>query len=210
MNLGQSMLAAMALVVITFLVVSANRIIIQSRQDELKGEAYNQAGEIASELINEAMKKKYDDPTVTHRQWVDVYADPATRHFYLYSTWVYYKLYDFYSLNWTTDFTAIGSLGPSIRPSGFNEITAVPLPDRSPYKSIANYDDFDDYNGYSRIVDTPIMTGFVVNCTVIYLASATLLPATNPTFTKKLTVKVSQPIYLPDGLTFSTTMTYGQ
>jgi len=196
MNLGQSMLAAMALVVITFLIVSANRIIIQSRQDELKGEAYNQAGEIASELINEAMKKKYDDPTVVH--W-----------FYYYG-WRSYKLYDFYEPNAATNFTAIGSLGPSIRPSGFNEITAVPLPDRSPYKSIANYDDFDDYNGYSRIVDTPIMTGFVVNCTVSYLASATLVPATNPTYTKKLEVKVSQPIYLPDGLTFSTTMTYGQ
>jgi hypothetical protein len=207
MSLGQSALAAMALVVITFLVVSANRIIIQSRQDELKGEAYNQAGEIASELINEALKKKYDDPTVTHH--VDVNKsvwNPATSRYEWVGT-VYYKLYDFYEPNNAANFTPMGSLGPE-----GTEKTAVPHtlinPDRYPFKSIAGYNDFDDYNGYVRIVDTPIMNGFVVKCTVYYIASLTLTPAPNSTYTKRLVVKVSQPTYLPDTLSFSTTMTY--
>jgi hypothetical protein len=208
MNLGQSALAIIALVTITFLIITANRIIIQSRQNELIGEAYNQAGEIASELINEAMKKKFDDPVVTHTYAVNDWVwNPSTSSWQYIGT-VSYKLYDTYEKNWTVNFTAMGSLGPSIRPSGFNEKTAVPKPDRAPYQSIANYDDFDDYNGYQRIADTPIMTGFVVNCTVLYLASTTLVPAGNPTYTKQLIVKVTQPTYLPDTLYFNSTMTY--
>ena len=66
MSLGQAILAILALIVITFLVVSANRIITNSLQDELTGEAYNQAGDIANDIINEALKKKFDDPTVVH------------------------------------------------------------------------------------------------------------------------------------------------
>lgn len=189
MNLGQSTLAIVALVVITFLVVSANRIIIQSREDELKGEAFNQAGEIASDLISEALKKKFDNPLAVHSYW---------DHGYLKS----YKLYDFYQDS--TDFTAPGSLGPNS-----NESAAVPLPDRYPYKSISGYDDFDDYDGYQRIVDTPIMTGFVVNCTVVYVDAANLNnPVNYCTYYKRLVVNVSHPVYLPDGLTFSTIMTY--
>ena len=60
MTLGQSMLAAVALAVITVLVISANKIVIQSQDDELKGESYRIAGDIASTLINEALKKKFD------------------------------------------------------------------------------------------------------------------------------------------------------
>jgi hypothetical protein len=206
MSLGQSTLAILALVVITFLVVSANRIIIQSQLDELKGEAYNQAGEIASELINEATNKKYDDPTVVHSEVVNKWVSTPTGPQWVGT--VYYKLYDTFEGDWTVNLTAMGSLGPSKRPSGFDERTAVPLPDRTPYKSISNYDDFDDYNGYQRIVDTPVMTGFVVNCTVSYLTSATLTPAPNPTYTKQLVIKVMQPMYLPDTLYFSTTKTY--
>ena len=198
MSTGQSIFAIAALVVITFLVVSANRIINQSYQDELKGEAYNQAGEIANDLINEAKTKKYDDPTVAYIN-INRYSG--------YGIEYTYKIYDLYEQNYTTNFTPIGSLGPE-----GTEKTAVPHtpanPDRSPFKSITGYDDYDDYNGYTRVVDTPIMTGFVVNCTVSYIASLNLLPAGNSTYTKKLVVKVSQPIYLPDTLTFSATMTY--
>jgi hypothetical protein len=193
MSLGQSVLAILALVVITFLVVSANRIVTQSLEDELKGEAYNQAGDIANDLINEAMKKKFDDPSVIHyvNQWI--WISPYVKKWF-----GNYKLYDFYQS--TTDFTLPSSLGPN---------TSVPLPDRYPYKSIG-YDDFDDYNGYQRIVDTPVMTGFVVNCTVTYVSSTDLNTPyyTAPTYYKRLVVKVSQPRYLPDTLSFSTIMTY--
>jgi hypothetical protein len=192
MSFGQSILSILALVVITFLVVSANRIVTQSLQDELTGEAYNQAGEIASDLINEALKKKFDDPTVILSFHVS--HSPYT---------IYYHLYDFYQD--TTDFTKTVSFGPSP-----TEKTAVPLPDRyPPYKSITGYDDFDDYDKYQRIVDTPIMTGFVVNCTVSYINNVDMnTPIIGRTYYKRLLITVSQPTYLPNALTFSTFMTY--
>ena len=194
MSFGQSVLTILALVVITFLVVSANRIVTQSLQDELTGEAYNQAGEIASDLINEALKKKFDDPKVWHRFWND-----ST------DSWTYYHIYDstMYEPS-ASNFTAPGSLGPT-----GTEKTAVPKPDQYPYKSIAGYDDFDDYNGYQRIVDTPVMTGFVVKCTVTYvLASDLNTPYNSQSYYKRLVVTVSQPTYLPNALSFSTIMTY--
>jgi hypothetical protein len=184
MNRGQSFLAILALVVITWLVVGANRVIVQSLQDELKGEAYNQAGEIASDLINEAMKKKFDDPTVAH---------------YTGGGKLYY-LYYFYQK--TTDFTLPASLGPT------TSIGYPGHPDTYPYKSIS-YDDFDDYNGYQRVVDTPIMKGFVVNCTVSYVDTTNLkTPVNYRTYYKLMVVKVMHPTYLPDTLFFSTIDTY--
>jgi hypothetical protein len=193
MNLGQSMLAILALVVITFLVVSANRIVANSLEDELKGEAYNQAGEMANELINEALKKKFDDPTVINNVWY-------------WNGWYWaqksYKLYDFYQ--GTGDFTDPTSLGPSS-----TERNNVPKPDRYPYKSFAGYNDFDDYNGYQRVVNTSVMNGFVVNCSVSYVREIDLnTPYSSRTYCKRLLVKVVQPTYLPDTLSFSTVLTY--
>jgi hypothetical protein len=190
MSQGQSFLAILALVVITFLVVSANRIITDSLKDELTGEAFNQAGEIANDLINEALKTKFDDPTVVHYVRYGGY-------------WYSYKLYDnnMYEPN-PLNFTAPSSLGPT------SSIGYPGHPDTYPYKSIA-YDDFDDYNGYQRIVDTPIMKGFVVNSTVTYVDSSNLnTPVSYQTYYKRLLVKVTQPTYLPDTLFFSTVMTY--
>ena len=185
MSLGQSILSILALVVITFLVVSANRIITDSLQDELKGEAYNQAGEIANDLINEALRTKFDDPSVWH------IVNGRS-----------YQLYAFYQS--PSDFTSPSSLGPSLA-----EKTAVPLPDTYPYKSLTGYDDFDDYNGYQRIVDTPVMKGFVVNCTVTYVNGGDLnTPYNGKQYYKRLVVTVSQPTYLPNALTFSTFMAY--
>jgi len=189
MSQGQSFLAILALVVITFLVVSTNRIITDSLQDELKGEAYNQAGEIANDLINETLKTKFDDPTVVHTISLSYY--PWSKS---------YKLYDFYQQ--TTDFTLPSKLGPT------TSVGYAGHPDTYPYKSIG-YDDFDDYNGYQRIVDTPIMKGFVVNCTVTYADTTNPnTPVNYRTYYKRLVVKVMQPTYLPDTLFFSTIMTY--
>jgi len=193
MSFGHSFLTILALVVITFLVVSANRIVTQSLQDELTGEAYNQAGEIASDLINEALKKKFDDPKVLHSF---TYSGNGKTY--------YYHIYDSTMYDNQSNFTAPGSLGPT-----GTEITSVPLPDKYPFKSIAGYDDFDDYDGYQRIVDTPIMTGFIVNCTVTYVNGGALnTPYNSQSYYKRLVVTVSQPTYLPDALSFSTIMTY--
>jgi hypothetical protein len=197
MSFGQSILTVLALIVITFLVLSANRIVTQSLKDELKGEAFNQAGEIANDLINEALKTKFDDPTIKHYYTGYVW---ISYHWVWYSNYGPYYLYDFYQK--PSDFTAPSSLGPT------TSVGYAGHPDTYPYKSIG-YDDFDDYNGYQRIVDTPIMKGFVVNCTVTYADSTNLnAPVNYRTYYKRLVVKLTQPTYLRDTLFFSTVMTY--
>jgi hypothetical protein len=174
MSLGQSMLTAAALIIITMVVISANRLILESQQDELAGEAYNLASEIGNALLMEASVKKYDAS--------------ATNSYY----------------QWITEFTGANSLGPNS-----SEAAAVPLPDRSPFKSIGAYNDFDDYNRYWRIVDTPIITGFIVKDSVFYVRSDELDERTNyPTYLKKMIVIVEHPLYLPHPLQFSTVMAY--
>jgi hypothetical protein len=174
MSLGQSMLTAAALIIITMVVISANRLILESQQDELAGEAYNLASEIGNALLMEASVKKYD----------------------AVSTNTYYQFF------W--EFTGVNSLGPSS-----SEAAAVPLPDRYPFKSIGHYNDFDDYNRYWRIVDTPIITGFIVRDSVIYVLVDDLDARTNyQTYLKKMIVTVEHPLYLPRPLQFSTVMAY--
>ncbi len=72
MSLGQSMLTAAALIIITMVVISANRLILESQQDEFAGEAYNLASEIANALLMEASRKQFDayyDPYYKPMLW---------------------------------------------------------------------------------------------------------------------------------------------
>jgi hypothetical protein len=174
MSLGQSMLTAAALIIITMVVISANRLILESQQDEFSGEAYNLASEIANSMLMEASRKKFDENfTSSYYQDVWEFADPT-------------------------------SLGASL-----TESSAVPLPDHAPFKSIGAYDDFSDYNGYERIVDTPVITGFIVRDSVCYVNPTDPdTPLDYQSYVKKLVVKVSHPIYLPKPLEFSTLMSY--
>jgi hypothetical protein len=174
MSLGQSMLTAAALIIITMVVISANRLILESQQDEFAGEAYNLASEMGNALIAEASKKKFDANATT---------------IYYQNIW---------------EFTSANGLGPNA-----SEAALVSLPDRFPFKSIANYNDFDDYHLYWRIVDTPVIPGFVVKDSVVYVRPDELDERVNyPTYLKKMIVTVSHPLYLPRPLQFSTVMAY--
>jgi hypothetical protein len=174
MSLGQSMLTAAALIIITMVVISANRLILESQQDEFAGEAYNLASEIANSMLMEASKKKFDEN-----------ADPSS-----------------YQDVW--EFTPASSLGCSM-----TEASVVEIPDHAPFKSIGGYDDFSDYNGYERVVDTPVLTGFIVKDSVCYVNPLdTDTPLNNQSYVKKMVVKVSHPLYLPKPLEFSTLMSY--
>lgn len=174
MSLGQSMLTAAALIIITMVVISANRLILESQQDEFAGEAYNLASEIGNALLMEAGKKKYD---------------ASSTNSYYQNIW---------------EFTGANSLGPNS-----SEASAVPLPDRFPFKSLAGYNDYDDYHRYWRIVDTPVITGFIVRDSVIYVGADDLDSRVNyPTYLKKMIVTVEHPLYLPRPLQFSTVMAY--
>jgi len=90
-----------------------------------------------------------------------------------------------------------------------SEPSLVPLPDRAPFLSIGNYNDFDDYNGYTRIVDTPLIQGFVVTDSVFYVSATDFdTPLYYPSYVKKLVVTVQHPQFLAHPLQFSTLMTY--
>jgi hypothetical protein len=102
------------------------------------------------------------------------------------------------------EFTPASSLGCSL-----SEASVVTQPDQAPFKSVGGYDDFSDYNGYERIADTPVITGFIVRDSVVYVN-----PADSDTrldyqsYVKKMVVSVSHPIYLPRPLQFSTLLSY--
>ncbi len=174
MSLGQSILTTAALIIITLVVISANRLILESQQDELMGEAYHLASEIANSMLTEASQKMFDP-----------------------NPW--------YSWNSASEsFTPVYMLGPNS-----SEMAAVPLPDRYPFKSIAGYNDFDDYHLYTRVVDTPIITGFQVRDSVFYISSSNPdTPYGYPTALKKMIVTVTHSLYLPKPLLFSTVKSY--
>ncbi|MCX6120517.1 MAG: hypothetical protein NTX44_02720 [Ignavibacteriales bacterium] len=178
MNLGQSILAAAALIAITILVISANRLIVQSQQDEYRSIAFNQASEIASALMNEALSKKFGTNV-----------NPA-----------YYQP--------PSEFTDPSALGPE----GSEPRFSVSIPDTatttSTFRSLGSYNDFDDYNGYVRKVNTPALNGFIATCTVTYVQSGNLnVVSTSKGYFKRIVVTVQHPVYLSP-ISFSAVKTY--
>jgi len=88
-----------------------------------------------------------------------------------------------------TDFTAPGGLGCS-----GTENSAVPQPDKFPYKSVPGYNDVDDYHKYTRIAFTPRMGNFTVVDSVFYvLEENPNKPSSTQTFFKKVVVTVRHP-----------------
>ena len=181
MSLGQSILATGALIVLTILVISANRMIVQSQQDEYRAIAVNQASEIASAIMNEALSKQFDENST-----VPYYQSPS-------------------------EFTDASALGPD----GYSEIYFVPKPDTSrilyasSFRSMKYYNDFDDYNGYWRKVDTPTLKGYLAKCTVTYVDSSNFNSIiTTKGYFKRIVVTVEQSMYLEPPISFSAVKTY--
>ena len=182
-------MAAAALIVLTILVISANRMIVQSQQDEYRAIAVNEASEIASAIINEALSKAYDNYSYLNRADTISYAD-------------------------STRFTAPGSLGPEWGKPKFSVSNPDIASSTGSFLSASLYTDFDDYNGYWRKVDTPTMTGFIANCTVTYVRPTNLNQPANfrQRYFKRIVVTVYQPQYLPQDalhpISFSAVKTY--
>jgi hypothetical protein len=117
---------------------------------------------------------------------------------------VYRKVYD---EKWidsvyqaTTDYTAPSLLGPE-------SDERFALPDVVPYKSFLRYDDVDDYNGYSRVVDAGSIKGFKVSVQVYYVDPSTFAKTNTQTYLKKVDVSVEHPTYLQPKVTYSTIVT---
>ncbi|HWP82422.1 MAG TPA: hypothetical protein VNN76_07185 [Bacteroidota bacterium] len=72
MSLGQTMLSAAFIVVLTVAVVNANRVIVESETETYRGEAIELGTRFAQALLIEASRKKFD-----HNQIDSVYQDPS-------------------------------------------------------------------------------------------------------------------------------------
>jgi hypothetical protein len=184
MNLGQTMITMGMFVLLVMSVISANRMLVDNNESTLKVESYTASASIANDIMAEAQGKKFDkfaDTTGTQQ--------PA----------------DFSSPTDTTGSHA--GWGPSAA-----ERAAVgPMPDSSytgNYRSITAFDDFDDYDGYSRIVTENNISGFIAAVKVFYVEPSD--PDTKVdyrTFFKKIEVYVEHPKYL-DKMKYSSLMSY--
>ncbi len=87
------------------------------------------------------------------------------------------------------------------------------------YMSAVKYNDVDDYNGYSRIVNTPRAENYKVMVAVNYASETNPdTPSTTQTYCKRMVVKVTSPFFArrgkndntggPDTLSISYAFTY--
>jgi len=174
------MLSIGALVLFMVAVINANRLIVDSDSQALKGEKYIEAAAMTRSLFGE-MRVKYFDHLAPGDSIV---TKPS-------------------------DFT-YPPLGP--------EIFAVPsevitLPDTGTFRSASSYNDIDDYNNYTRIVNTANASGYRVSVAVSYVRESDYTPSTVQTFLKKITVTVNLPQdttweATQDSVTFSTIQAY--
>ncbi len=181
MSLGQSILAAAALIVLTILVISANRMIVQSQQDEYRIIAVKEASEIASSIINEALSKQYDsyNPS-TYVTNPNDFSNPGP--------------------NPTTE-------QPYVPSNPYYDTSLIPY--ASKFRSMIYYNDFDDYNGYWRKVDTQTLKGYLAKCTVGYVQSSNFNISTGTKgYFKRIVVTVEHPMYLEPPISFSAVKTY--
>jgi hypothetical protein len=188
--MGQTIISAGLIVLVTIAVINANRLVINSQTTKLEAQARLEASDIAMELITEARLKKFDERADTTFYQSTSYFMP-------------YTLLGRDSLRW------VWNPSTSSWSSTFDSTEMFTRPDHSPYRSTGSYDDYDDYNGYRRTVSTSTLTGYNVWCKVYY-ATQTYPDkvTTSRTYVKTLEVYVSHPLYLEDTLRISMTKTY--
>jgi hypothetical protein len=173
---ANTLFAIGALVIFGMFLKSSNQLMSANTQLSEQNEYYLTGLSLAESIISEAKTKAFDEKTVSGTV------------------------------------TVADSLSAGLGTDGFAE--SVPSPDTlstsSPfsatsagYLSIVKFDDIDDYNGYTRTVNTPRAEGYKLSVKVVY-ASATYPDSTLATksFCKKMTVTVKSP-YMPDSLTVS-------
>ena len=97
----------------------------------------------------------------------------------------------------TDTVTVLGSLSSTLGREG-TESTNVPLPDvmtNNTFKSAIYYNDVDDYNGYTRTVNTPYSGNNSVSVQVSYVSETSPdSVSANRTWCKKMTVAVTSPL----------------
>jgi hypothetical protein len=169
MNTGQMLLVIGALALLSLLALSINQMVVGQTKVMLDSEASLNAVSIAQSLLDEIQTKYFDLAVVPN--------PPGSSPL---------RIFD----NQVSLFTDYSGFGPS-----HSEASAVPLPDSvSPFKSIAGYNDVDDYNGYIRIENNALMTGFRDSVAVYYvLESDPNTKSNTQTFFKRIDVTVMNP-----------------
>jgi hypothetical protein len=174
MNLGQTMITMGMFVLLVMSVISANRMLLQNSESNLENEALTESATIANDIFQEAESKKFDKfADETGTQDTSVFSPPKQ---------------------------GANEWGPSAI-----EAAAVPLRDNSSsgqYRSIDAYDDVDDYNGYTRIVNADSangirLDGFLVSVRVFYVDS-TMVEVYHRTRDKGIVVTVKNEQYFPE------------
>jgi len=158
-----------ALALLSLLALSINQMVVGQTVVMLDSEASLNAISLAQSLLDEIQTKYYDLAVVP--------SSPGSMPL---------RVFD----NQVSLFTANSGLGPS-----GSESYAVPLADTAtPFKSIAGYNDVDDYDGYIRMESNSLMTGFRDSVDVYYvLESDPNAKSNTQTFFKRINVTVTHP-----------------
>src|SRR5689334_18230543 len=157
-----------ALVTFGILLVSSNRLMMSNTQVAEQNEYYITAMSLGKSVIDEA-KTKYFDEKIDSVRYVS-FPD---------------------SLSATLGRDGAGETVPSPDTAS----TAAPFSAASPgFASTLKFDDVDDYNGYSRLVNTPRAEGYSIRAKVLY-ASATKPDSASvaKTYCKVMYVSVTSP-----------------
>ena len=197
MNLGQTMITMGMFVLLIMSVISANRMLVENAESGFETIALSESAIIANDLFQEAQGKLFD-----HLIDVVTYPDGDQPPSLFSSP--------------TGGSPSTSEWGPSNA-----ERTAVgSLPDSSylgKYRSIDAYDDVDDYNGYTRIVNADTsngvrLVGFKVTVRVFYVNPPDLdVEVNSQTIVKRIEVNVTNKKYFPEnireiGITYSSLM----
>lgn len=104
-----------------------------------------------------------------------------------------------------SNLTPVHLLGPDGTGESMATIDSV---DGGHPRSMARFDDVDDYNGYVRVVNTPRAEGFRVQASVNYVSETNPdTPSAARTFCKRLQVTVTSP-YVSQPVSLSYAFTY--
>lgn len=194
------MLSAATLVVLAALVLNANRMIIEGERDIVRGEAYDLAVNYAQALLTEIARKKFDANTKD-----SVYQDPSE----FTSPYSLGPNLTEASMVWGTHYSGHDAYEEKILPSTLTaeQRGQCPFPDKAPFKSIAAFDDADDYHGYERVINSDVIQDLRLTVEVYYVTdSKPDNKIYNKTYFKRIIVIASHPTYLRP-ITFSTLVT---
>jgi hypothetical protein len=167
MNTGQMLTVLGALMLLSMVSLAINSMITEKTLLMIETEAGLNAISLAQTMMDEILVKNFDVATAPPAP--AIYPHDAT------------KVYD------VNLFTSPSSFGPNA-----TEVSKVPQPDVStPFKSLNNYNDVDDYHGYVRTVFTPRLGNFTIKDTVFYVSESNPEEkVTTQTFFKKVMVSV--------------------